>query len=197
MFPLVGLAIFAHNALSDGANGFALSYALFLSVITFLWWRTGVHDTDHRPMSQPYSFTFLLATLLFFASVFVAAPLKFFVWITALVTILFLPMVLVLFNRRVDPKHREQSMRLRPSIIERFGLLTIIVIGEVINSIVGGAAGHTVVTWPLALTVLCGVVIVVSLWWVYFDLAARRTPKQETAPRFPVDIPAFAHLPSA
>ena len=37
-----------------------------------LWWRTGVHDPNHRPLSRPYSFAFLITTLLFIGSIFVA-----------------------------------------------------------------------------------------------------------------------------
>ncbi len=49
MFTVVAMAAFAHNALGDGAVGFALSYAAFQLILTYLWWRTAVHDPNHRP----------------------------------------------------------------------------------------------------------------------------------------------------
>jgi hypothetical protein len=53
------MAVFAHNALGEGAVGFALSFAAFQLILTYLWWRTGVHDPEHRPLSQPYCFAYL------------------------------------------------------------------------------------------------------------------------------------------
>lgn len=81
-------------------------------------------------------------------------------------------------------------------IVERYGLLTIIVLGEVILSSVlaiqgamagesagggsGGSGGHTApyaaepagasgLTWAMAPLVLGGLLIVFSLWWLYFS----------------------------
>jgi low temperature requirement protein LtrA len=73
MFTVASMAVFAHNALGEGSAGFALSYAAFQLILTFLWWRTGVHDPDHRPLSQPYVLAFLVTTLLFVVSVFADA----------------------------------------------------------------------------------------------------------------------------
>jgi len=62
------------------------------------------------------------------------------------------------------------------SLVERFGLFTIIVLGEVILGVVAGlsAAGPdllTIVTGSLALMTGFG------LWWIYFDLVGRRLPR--------------------
>ena len=80
MFSVASMAVFAHSALGEGSAGFALSYAAFQLILTYLWWRTGVHDPDHRPLSQPYVLAFLDTTLLFVVSVFVAAPWRFYLW---------------------------------------------------------------------------------------------------------------------
>lgn len=44
MFSVVAMAVFAHDALGESSVGFALSYAAFQLIPTYLWWRTGVHD---------------------------------------------------------------------------------------------------------------------------------------------------------
>ena len=56
--------------MGDGSVGFALSYAAFHLILTWLWWRTGVYDLNHRPLSQPYSSTFLITSALFIVSIF-------------------------------------------------------------------------------------------------------------------------------
>jgi len=37
MFIVVAMIVFAHNALEEGSVGFALSYAAFQLVLTYLW----------------------------------------------------------------------------------------------------------------------------------------------------------------
>ena len=78
VFTVAALAVFAHNAIGEGSKGFALAYAAFQLILTFLWWRTGIYDPDHHPLSRPYSFIFPLATLIFAGSVFVAEPWRYY-----------------------------------------------------------------------------------------------------------------------
>jgi low temperature requirement protein LtrA len=37
MFTVAAMAVFAHNAIGEGSKGFALSYAAFQLILTFLW----------------------------------------------------------------------------------------------------------------------------------------------------------------
>ncbi len=56
-------------------------------------------------------------------------------------------------------------------IVERYGLMTIIVLGEVLLSTtdaISGAVGQHGVTSALGTTVVGGLLIVFSLWWFYF-----------------------------
>jgi low temperature requirement protein LtrA len=96
MLTVVAMAVFAHDALGESSVGFALSYAAFQLILTYMWWRTGVHDPNHRPLSNPYSATFLTTTLLFVFSVFIPAPWRFYLWGIALLISLLLP--LFIFN---------------------------------------------------------------------------------------------------
>ncbi len=62
---------------------------------------------------------------------------------------------------RVIPAHTEH-------LIERMGLLTIIMLGESISSLSGGLAD---ISWTVErlLTAAMGFVMISSIWWVYFD----------------------------
>ena len=63
------------------------------------------------------------------------------------------------------------------SLVERFGLFTIIVLGEVVFGVVTGLAGAE----PDALTIVTGflaLVIGFGFWWIYFDLVGRRLPAE-------------------
>ena len=134
MIAVGGMAVFAHHAMDSSSVGFAISYGSFLLIITYLWWRTGVHDKDHRPLSNPYSFTYFAASLLMLGSVFVEAPLRFYIWGLSLFLVMMMPLVLMLVARKKPAMQIqvERSVTVSNSLGERFGLLTIIVLGEVI-----------------------------------------------------------------
>jgi low temperature requirement protein LtrA len=178
MFTVAAMAIFAGDALGESSVGFALAYAAFQLILTYLWWRTGVYDPNHRPLSRPYSAVFLVTTLLFAGSVFVAGPARFYLWGIAILLSLMLP-----FNAyRQGKKNRliqEEVNRIidvSPSLVERFGLLTIIVLGEVMVGTVNGVAGRPHLDWTLGITAALGMIIAIGLWWIYFDFVSHRKP---------------------
>lgn len=80
MFTVASMAVYAHNALGQGSVGFALSYAANQLILTHLRSRTGVHDPDHRPLSQPYALAFRFTTLPFVVSVFAPVLWRFYQW---------------------------------------------------------------------------------------------------------------------
>ncbi len=63
-----------------------------------------------------------------------------------------------------------------PSAVERFALLTIIVLGQVIVGVVGGVAGHQHLSWLIGVTAVLGMLIGIGLWWVYFDFVSQHMP---------------------
>jgi low temperature requirement protein LtrA len=192
MFFLLWMGIFIHAMGDGGYQGFALAYAGFLATLTYLWWRTGVHDVDHRPMSNPYSVVFVFATAAFVYSITLSALEAQIVWFTAALGVLFLPLLMMYFRRAIDPEHVEQAQRVRPSLAERFGLLTIIVLGENLISIVGGATYVHHLSWETIIPISLAIVIVFSLWWIYFDLISRRLPMQTMRHRMSW---MYLHLP--
>lgn len=192
VFALAFIAIFAPTAFGSGADGFAISYATFLAIVAFLWWRTGVHDSEHRPLTVPYTIGFLVTTTMFVGSIFVAQPVSFYMWIAGIVFALLLPIVIQRKNIDVTDEHREQAMKIRPSLVERFGLLTIIVLGEAIASVMRGASYNYVIDLDVVILVLLGLFISAAMWWSYFDLVARRLPIQRVGTRMAW---IYLHLP--
>lgn len=178
MLSVVAMAIFAHDALGETSTGFALSYAVFQLILTYLWWRTGVHDPDHRPLSRPYVASFLITTLLFVASVFFPVPWRFYLWGIALLLSLLMPLLTMSLGKN-NPQVQEQIdivTRVSPSLVERFGLFTIIVLGEVVVGVVGGATDHDHLNWQVGLTAILGTLVAIGLWWLYFDSVSHHLP---------------------
>ncbi len=193
MFAVVGMAIFAHSAIGEGAMGFSLSYAAFLLIVTYLWWGTGRHDPVHRLLSTPYSLVFAIVTIIFIASAFIPHPWYLITWGVGLFLSLLLPFVLMFLSRN-NPEMQEEMTRSsfrKPSGVERFGLFTIIVLGEVIVGVISGIDAHHL-TWLIGGATVIGVLIAISLWWIYFSFVARRMPRLELIRNFGW---GYLHLP--
>lgn len=77
------------------------------------------------------------------------------------------------------------------SLVERFGLFTIIVLGEVVVGVVDGASEsvHSAEAMATGLIALC---VGFGLWWNYFDLTGRRLPRED---RTGLPVWIALHLP--
>jgi low temperature requirement protein LtrA len=75
----------------------------------------------------------------------------------------------------------------RGHIVERYGLFTVIVLGESVAAATV-AISETVRTNANALALLLlatgGLVIVFSLWWIYFDFSTARAPAHGRVSQF-------------
>ena len=90
-------------------------------------------------------------------------------WVVGLVLVGRSPVGL---NRGVPPTE---------SLVERFGLFTIIVLGEFVFGVVNGLSAPdrdvlTITTGMIALVIGFG------FWWIYFDLVGRRLPRSGRPP---------------
>jgi low temperature requirement protein LtrA len=75
---------------------------------------------------------------------------------------------------------QEVGLLVTDALIERFGLLTIIVLGETLTGVVTGLAREPVSGLTLA-TGLVAVVVGFGAWWTYFDFAGHRQPRPKRA----------------
>ena len=185
MFMLVWMAIFVDTAFSaEGYQGFAYAYGSFLIILSYLWWRTGVHDPAHRPLSTPYALAFVGAAAAFFISAQTSLETAQTVWLGAIAFILTLPIIMFRFRNRADQKHIEQAQRIRHSLVERFGLLTIIILGENLISIVSGASYRGDFSLGFVSLISASILVVFFMWWIYFDLVSERLPIQDQLHRW-------------
>ena len=94
-------------------------------------------------------------------------PLRFVLWGVGL---------LVDFWTPLSPGSVRLQKQLPPSphhLPERMGLFTIIVFGESFIKVIGGFSGHEI-EFQRVIVALLGLVLVGSLWWVYFENVAER-----------------------
>jgi low temperature requirement protein LtrA len=176
MGVLVLLAVFTADAAGDSGTGFALVYAAFLAVMTWLWYSVRRQDRfDHPEFVAPagrYVLGMAAAVLVIVASAFLPDGPRLVVWAGFCIAWL----VGIALIGRLAVAH--EGLPPTDSLVERFGLFTIIVLGEVVFGVVDGLStadrdGLVIVTGMLALGIGFG------FWWIYFDLVGRRPPRND------------------
>ena len=89
------------------------------------------------------------------------------------------------------PGQIDAAFRISASMAERFGLFTIIVLGEVMAGVVNGLAGAEHSTATTVVGLLC-LGIGFGIWWNYFDFVGLRRPRPGLGVR---GIWLVTHLP--
>jgi low temperature requirement protein LtrA len=160
MLAVIAMALSVHDALHGGAAQFALTFVAVRGIVLLLNARARRHAAAARPLLNLYLTAFSIGASLWLVSVFVPEPARYVLWGVALVIELSAPWV---------GRHQIAKAPIHAShLVERFGLFTLIVLGESVISVAQGAAD---VDWT-AVTVAAaigGFVAVACLWWLYFD----------------------------
>ena len=160
MFAVAVLATTVPDAASGGSAGFALAYVGVRLVILALYARAIRHVDEGRAIARLYFTLFSAAAVVWLASLAVDEPGRYWLWALALAIELTAP----LFGWRLIPRAPISSAH----IPERFGLLTIIVLGESVFAVVLGVEGAD---WEVGsvLAAVGGFLTAASLWWIYFE----------------------------
>ena len=146
-----------------------IALAVLQAFITYLWWSVGIYDKHHRKLNRPYTLCYAVALIAIISTLFV--PPQFQRWIFWLALILnYIPPFLVsrLFKRENDDFSMSSSM------MERMGLITIIVFGEAILGVIGGVTGMEDMRAMIWINFGLGILVVFMLWWIFFALIADR-----------------------
>lgn len=187
MIPIAGLAVFAHDAMGETSVGYALSYAVSRTFHTVLWWRGGIHDRQFRPVAKRFVLGFSISTGLFYLSVLMPLPVRFWLWGAGLAIDLITPAFTL--------EHQAMLPRLSTSKLpERYGLFMIIVLGESVVGVVSGLADQSVFSGFVAIAAILGIAMAFGLWWIYFDFIGRRPFKPGIWYAF---FWSYLHLPLA
>jgi len=175
MGVLVLLAVYTADAQGQGGRGFALVYAVFLTISTWLWNSVRRQDRRGHPEFLAVTGRYVAAmgagAVVMLASAFLGSDARLVVW--AVVVVAWIVGIVLAGRSSVG-----LNLGLPPteSLVERFGLFTIIVLGEFVFGVVDGLS----VPERDALTITTGMIALVigfGFWWIYFDLVGRRLPR--------------------
>ena len=168
------LAVFAGEAVGEGGSGFAITYAILFTLFTYQWYLVHrIDDPQYRPTTTRYLAGMVITVSAVLVSAFVGEMAR--AWIWALIVILWLVGGLVLMATSRTAGFGEGVTR---SLVERVGLFTIIVLGEVVVGVVTGISESEAQTAKTIATGLLGLGIGMGMWWCYFDMLGRRVPAE-------------------
>ncbi len=159
MLTVLAMATQVGAASHGDPRGIILAFVVFHAIVVALFLRTTRLYPGRQAFSMRYASGFGLAAVIWLVSLALPEEIRPWVWVAALAVDLVTPWVAVLAvaERTFDVSH----------IPERYGLFTIIVLGEAIIAV---ARSMSEAEWtPEAVTAaVAGFAIAVVIWWAYF-----------------------------
>src|SRR6266545_2866631 len=189
MFAVAAMAANAKDALDTRSSaGFAAAYAVVRFLLVAQYFRAR-HVPDARPLITRYLAGHGGAAVLWLLSALAPAPERFWIWAVAFAIDLGTPWLAVPHSVKVPPDAAH--------LPERFGLFTLILLGESVVGVMHGMESQE--NWPpdAALSAFLGMGIAFLIWWWYFDGAtgASEQPVHTKRDALRFHIWSYAHFP--
>jgi low temperature requirement protein LtrA len=174
---LTAMGAFISQASGRRGAAFAVAAAALFAVLAGLWLLASRGDRpEYRRASRQYVTGTAACALLLASTALLPASARIPAW--GLIDVAYLAgFATVLLTATAA---QAATLTITDSLIDRFGTLIIIVLGEIVTGVVTGLASRPVS--PLTFSVgLVAVVVGFGAWWTYFDFAGRRPPRPERA----------------
>jgi low temperature requirement protein LtrA len=189
MFAVAVMAANAQHPLgSRDSAGFAAAYAVVRFVLVLQYARArSVHQA--RGLATRYLAGHGFAAALWLSSAFVMAPARFLIWAIALAIDLGTPWLALSHSVRVPPDAAH--------LPERFGLFTLILLGESVVAIMEGMESQEHWTVLAASAAFFSMAAIFTLWWCYFDGVGAAQEHQVRTRRDAIQLHfwSYVHLP--
>jgi len=189
MFAVAAMAANAKDAFdSRYSAGFAGAYAAMRLILVFQYLRAS-QLPKCRQLATHYAIGFGVAAVFWIVSALVEPPARYFLWTVALVIDLGTPFLAIHHAEKIPPDAAH--------LPERFGLFTIILLGESIVAVMHGMESQESWSISAALSAFQGMGIAFCFWWWYFDGAAgaAERPIHNRRQTMLFHIWNYAHLP--
>ncbi|MFZ4814515.1 MAG: low temperature requirement protein A [Phototrophicaceae bacterium] len=188
IFGVAALGISVSDAFGDLYIQFTVAYVLTRVLLVIMYLRMARLDPPSASLSNDYAIAFGVGGALWLASLLLPLGYHWVGWIAAIVVELVIPIVPRMAAHQqlapIDPHHLE----------ERFGIFTIIVLGEAFVKVLDDAQG-TVLGPDQFIFSVFGLVVTFALWWLYFTDTVDHGVDFKQAWRAPVWF--YGHLPLA
>ncbi|MBV6457981.1 MAG: hypothetical protein HONBIEJF_01102 [Fimbriimonadaceae bacterium] len=189
MVGVAGMAVYIPAALETAHEGFALSYALVRLLLVAEYVRAGRHIPRVLPLTRRYATCFAIALSFWIVSAWVPVPYAFALWGIGLCIDFYGPLAAGKLHSQFPPHVSH--------LPERFGLFTILVLGESVIATVLGVAGNVrgIAGGSAGFIAL---LLAFMIWWGYFD-GVKAAEHRHLAPDriLSYQVWLYAHLPIA
>jgi low temperature requirement protein LtrA len=187
MAAVIGMAVGAHIGEADGFRIFGIAYMAANAYIMSLWLRGGYHNPYCMRQARYLSIFHMISITFWAIALVVGVPGGW--WIAAIALI-------GDFSGPLLTAHIQDNLpKLSTNhLTERFGLFTIIVLGEAVLSIASGMNELTINSPFSWFAAICAQLLVTGLFWLYFDQIIVRTPPQSALRR---NLVQYLHFPLA
>jgi low temperature requirement protein LtrA len=169
------MAANAKDALdSRSSAGFSAAYAGIRLVLAIQYLRA--RKAEHcRQLAGRFAAGSVLGITFWISAALSPAPARFVLWGIALAIDLATPLFAERYGRHLPPHAAHFP--------ERFGLFTIILLGEFVADVMRGIERHEEWSVPAASTAFMGMAAAFALWWWYFDGAQGAADWHAQSPR--------------
>ena len=189
MFLVAVMAINATGALdSRDSAGFAAAYSLMRLVLAVQYVRAR-RIRRARALTVRYAASCAVAAALWLTSALVPPPIRFWLWALALVIDVATPV----FTTR----HLASVPHDAAHLPERYGLFSIILMGESMVAVMTGMEHQEYWSVRAAGSAMLGMALIVVIWWCYFDVVDASGEQMVRSTRDVVrfHVWSYAHLP--
>ena len=189
MFLVAVMAINATGALdSRDSAGFAAAYSVMRFILVVQYIRA-CRISQARALTMRYAASCGVAAALWLVSALVPAPERFWIWALALAIDVLTPLV--------TTRHLVSVPHDAAHLPERYGLFSIILLGESMVAVMTGMGRQEYWSPGAAASAILGMALVFTIWWWYFDgveaVGERTIRSTRDAVRF--HVWSYAHLP--
>ena len=158
---LVLLSTFIKESHADKFMYFTLLYAGIRTMLAALYLRIHSKHKDKVTFAKGIGHAILIGAAISASAVFFEGTLKFIVFYAGIAADMLLQM-------RLRHKTREFPVD-REHLVERIGLLTIIILGESVISMVGSLSYIKIWDFYTIASTITGFTMIWAIWWIYFD----------------------------
>jgi low temperature requirement protein LtrA len=167
MAVLLVMAFEIHNLTGSTTTTFLVTYGFSKFILAAMYSRAWIYYPTYRHITSNRAPAFTIVGFLWIVIAFMA-PTNFWLWTLAIILGALIPAFIHLLHEATNRSHLPHPPIKYRYTLNRFGGLTIIVLGEFFIKLATSSAGRelTAINYIIGAGLLA---ISVSLWWLYFD----------------------------
>lgn len=162
MFGVAAIGLSVSKAFGELYIQFTVGYALARFVLILMYARTYMGHLESKSFSAQYMIGFAGGIIIWLVALLLPSAYRWVAWVSAIV------FEIVFFTRPAIVRELLKWSTDAHHMVERFGIFTIIVLGEAFVKVLDDAQG-TALGMQQVLFSIGGIWVLYSLWWLYFS----------------------------